>query len=465
MKRRGFIFLFWGAALSAHCEIIPGMDWVIDFFGTDSQKPKDQEWLSPSEIEQDKFFLQKKVENLLDPPSSADVPKAPLEIHFFGSPISPIDPLLGMPSSAVGLPEFSLYDRPVDYVQGGLKVAKSRAMKQAIESASEGAVYEYLIALETTSPLLASAVKQIQTWANQLNAMGLESYEMSCAKSNGGLIQILQEEILACQHENIALGTDLLEAKTLCQDQSKRKKTLKAMRKRNPTFFVGSYNLGSDLLSSMGFNGRVKELFLNLTGTIVKTESEGVVFYPPLVQSVVSLLFEGKPIKNGYVFEEKKKMARKEITSTWEPRKKKWFSLFQNIQDKLLTDTEFTPEEKRVFSHAKFPAATLIALAAQYQGPGAVALLESSSDSVALEEVFQFVEEALEKVLAQAKALKLSQISTVTLEAYIAQMEEALAHHRREREAHQKKTEQERSALDRLLFLDKEMRRGLREKP
>ncbi len=459
MKRLERIFFLCLAALPLHSELIPGMDWIIDFFGKDSVKKEDSAWMSPSKVHQEKPQLNEGAEAFFQSPLSQEGKESdPLEVHFFGLPEAPSALILQTPSSSAALPEFSLYDRPLDAIEGGLKTAKSKAMKRAIESASEGAVYEYLIGLETTSPLLASAVKQIQTWANQLNAAGIQSYETAVSRASGGLMQILEEEILACQHEQIASGRELLEARTLCQNQEKRKKTLKSMRKKNPLFFAGSYNLGSELLSSMGLQGALKELFLNLTGTLVKTESEGIVFYPPLTEAAAKLLYDGSPIQNGYCLEGKRNIKRKTIDSSWQPRKERWRTLVENMQKKLMNEDPFTDEEQKCFSRSDFPVLPLMTLSMQYQGSGADALRERLIMSLAREEVFQFVEEALQRVLAHAKALRASQIAMAPIEAYIGQLEEALASHRRAHEAHRQRGKQEQDLLRDLLLLENRIR-------
>jgi len=397
----------------------------------------------------ERFFLQ------FNGPSALSTP---LVIHPANSKITP-SPLLESDVTSVEVPEFSLGDRPVDFIRGGHNAAKNTDMKNALEQASTGAVYRYLVGLETTSPLLASAVKQIQTWANQLNGMSILSYDLAAAMLPGNQPKIQRAHSLVCEQELIARGKDLITARTLCQDEEKRKQMLKEAAKRNGETFVGKFNVAEKILSQMGVVEN-RDLLMNMTGTLIFNGSGRIDSFPPLYKQVLLLLKDGTKIEEGYRSGSHGQLLRGPLTLDTQPQKQKILDLCKSIQQKLREDSPLSEEEKIFLGSSHLPMTTLLALMTQYQGIGSSLILERYADLIAFDRSVQFMEEAAQNILYKAESLRAAQISGWELEEYIKQVREMLAALMSMKSENRQKIEEEKRAVDSLFSYEK----GLREK-
>jgi conjugative transfer pilus assembly protein TraH len=388
---------------------------------------------------------------------------SPLEIHFLGGKASPGAPFLDRDFSQTNVPAFSLNDRPIDPISGGLHAAKN--MEGALISArsQKDGVYRHLVGLETTSPLMASAIKQIVTWANQLNAMSIHSYDAAAALAPGLWPKIQRGVTLACEHEKIADGYDLIEAKTLCQDKKIRERALLTLSERNDQVFAGSFNVADKVLTQMGI-GKTKKILMNMTGTLVSRDSATIQHFPPKHKEVLALLREGRKIENGYLLKGDGLGIEQGIISVETSEKDRILSLFKSIQEKLKTEnSDFSEEEKSLLGSTHFPVATFLALMGQYNGIGSALILERYSDLIAFERTIQFMEETAETILYKAESLRASQISGYELDAYIKQVSGVLLDLRRLKEENLQKIENEQKALDYLITIEKTLREKARD--
>jgi hypothetical protein len=466
-------------------------DYAIDA-GLDKyhEKKTDSHWfrlLPESEIEMtfndsiDRFFSRF---NSASPSISS-----PLEIHFLGGKATPGASFLETDSSQVNVPAFSLNDRPIDPISGGLRAAKN--MEEALISArsQKDGVYRHLVGLETTSPLMASAIKQIVTWANQLNAMSIHSYDMTAALAPGLWPKIQRGVALTCEHEKIANGYDLIEAKSLCQDKKIRDLALQTLSVRNEQIFAGSFNVADKVLTQMGI-GKTKKILMNMTGTLISKNSEEIQHFPPKHKEVLALLREGRKIENGYLMKGDGIEIERGIISIDKSEKDRILGFFKSIQEKLTTEnSDFTEEEKSLLGTSGFPMSSFITLMAEYNGSGSALILERYSDLIAFitlmaeyngsgsalilerysdliafERTIQFMEEAAQSILYKAESLRASQISGYELDAYIKQVNDVLLDLRNLKGENLQKIENEQKALDSLIQIDKALREKARDR-
>ncbi|GEM_PF-5717124 len=422
-------------------------------------KKKDPNWILSAPSQNEESLLAENIDRFFRKFNAGSQVSTPLEIHFLGGKRTP-EPFLAPDSSTTRVPSFSLDDRPVDYALGGLPTAQKLAAP--LKAAASGPSYQYLVALETSSPLLASAVKQIQTWANQFNAMSIQSYDLAAALVPGMGPKIQRGDAYACEQELIAEGHDLLTAKTLCQDKKTRDFALRKLANRNEQVLAGSYNVADKVLSQMGIE-HDKELLLNLTGTVVSDSSGRIDQHPPLYRQLIGLISDGKPFENGYrISGSGLKIRRGKVELEGTSQKEKILSLFKSIQKKLREDGALTEEEKALLGSSHFPAAGFIALATQYKGSGSGLILERYSELIAFERTVQFLEEAAQSILYKAESLRPAQISGYALDQYIGQVRDALDGLRRLKTENMQKIAQEQKTLDSLLCLEKELREKAR---
>ncbi len=339
----------------------------------------------------------------------------------------------------VQMPSFSAGCGGIDYTLGGLNIASKDEMKKALKSiASNGVGYAFLLGIETVSPLVSSSMKQIQTWANQLNAININSCELSSSLVQGMWPKSQAASSYICEHATThnPLFTDLIEAKHGCRDdKSKRQAAIGKVRENNDHIFVGSYNIAWKALSEMDLDETTKCLFLNVTGTIVvvdtmnngKEEKEIRVF-PPQYKKAMDLLRFGGTMEKAYKMDEDKinvKLVPLEINpdKSW---KNKVLKTLKSIQGKILNESknefsELDQEEMNLIKSTHFPIGSLISLMSQYSNKGSMIAIDRYSDLIAFERVLHFTEEVIKDTLSKAEALRAAQINGYELDEYIKQ--------------------------------------------
>ena len=424
-------------------------------------KKTDPVWFETQEVAMKDAFEDSMSQFFQQFHSTNDPITPPLEIHFYGSNAALAAPLLDRIGPTIEIPSMSLADRPIDYTNGGLNTVKN--MAKTLESCytDKNPLYRHLVGLETTSPLMGSVAKQILTWANQLNAMSIQSYDIAAAFHSGMWPKIQRSKAYACEHELIAKGMDLLEARTLCQQKTTRDKVLQTLASRNPQIFAGHFNVADKVLSHMGIQ-KEKELLINLTGTLIAKPSEKMEYYPPLLNQVIALLQTGAPIKNGYrISEGGLRIERGPVPIKLKPQKELIFDLFKRIQQNLKDDTDFSADEKKLLGSSHFPIISLISLMTQCKKNGSILLLERYSNLIAFERAVQFIEEVVQNILYTANSLRAVQISGYELDAYIKQLQDVLENLEHLKIENYQKLENEQRALDSFVQIDRELRERL----
>ena len=371
--------------------------------------------------------------------SSPEYINSQLGVHFLGGGGSVRTAVYDVHPIHTSLPNISAGCGGIDYTLGGINIASKTEMKNALKSiASDGIGYAFLLGIETVSPVVASTMKQIQSWANQLNAININSCELGTSLVQGVWPKSQRASSYICEHAstNDPLFKDLIEAKHGCRDdRSKRRAVIKKIHESDKDVLVGNYNIAWKALEKMSLDEETKNLFMNITGTIVVYEmpdnDKKISVYPPLYKQAIDLLRFGGDfqIDKGYkIGEDKVKVEIEPISikpeSAW---KNKVFKTLESLQNKILLERqnshlELDEAEKNIISKTHFPIGSLLSLMGQYNGKGAVIALDRYSDLISFEMVIQFAEEIVRDTLSQAEALRSAQINGYELDEYIKQI-------------------------------------------
>jgi conjugative transfer pilus assembly protein TraH len=327
----------------------------------------------------------------------------------------------------------------IDYIEGATRSASGILMHDAIKKIAGRSAYAYLISLETVSPLTTSAMKQIQTWANQLNAMSIQSNDIASFLNPAGLPKrerantYLYEHALASSDSDI----DLIEARRIRLD-----------KKNKPLFdnahlgnlFAGSYDVAEQILSLTDYSDEKKKILKEMAGTIIVEEKKGSKItetHPPRYKETVDLLLS---------------TDRKNICG-----------LLRSIQKKLMADEELAEPEAKILRSTHFPLGHLITLLTQYKGSGSEAALDRYAEIISMERVLRFIDEAASDLLRKAKAMNGVQVNGFELQAYIEQLEEVLVGIEKMKEDHHRKRVEEQQAMESMLRLERAIQE--KEKP
>lgn len=408
--------------------------------------------------------------------SSSEFINSPqLGVNFLGSSGSMRTTVYDVNPIHIQLPSFSAGCGGIDYTLGGINVASKEEMKKALKSvASNGIAYAFLLGIETVSPVVASTMKQVQTWANQLNAININSCEMASSLVQGMWPKTQRASSYICEHASTStpLFRDLIEAKHGCRDdQSKRQEAVKTVQTNNKDILVGNYNLAWKALENIEVDEETKNLFMNITGTIVVEESRGnkeerkVHVYPPNHKKAIELLRFGGMIEKAYKIEDDHigiKIRKLEINAenAWKTRV---YKILTNLQAKILSENKernvtISDEEKNLISTTHFPIGSLLSLMAQYNGKGASIALDRYSDLIAFERVIKFAEEVARGTMNQAEALGAAQVSGFELNEYIKQVNGVLKDLQTLSTENYQRISEEHQVIDYLIKIDREIR-------
>lgn len=369
--------------------------------------------------------------------STPDQINSELGVHFLGGGGVARTNVYDVSPIHISLPKFSSGCGGIDYTLGGINIASKEEMKKALKSiASNGVGYAFLLGIETVSPVVASTMKQIQTWANQLNAININSCELASSLVQGVWPKETRASSYICEHASTTnpLFKDLIEAKHGCRDDpAKKEKAFEAVQKSDKDIFIGKYNVAWKALENSDLDPETKNLFMNITGTIVVLGEKKVSIYPPQHKKGLEILRIGGTLQNGYKIASNNIEIFTEAISispehAW---KTKIQRILSSLQNKLLSEksgmkSTLSNEEKQLISTTRFPIGSLLSLMAQYNGKGGNLAIERYSDIIAFERVLIFAEEVIRDTLYRAESLRAAQVTGYELDEYIKQVNQVL---------------------------------------
>lgn len=409
--------------------------------------------------------------------SSPEYINSQLGVHFLGGGGAVRTGVYDVNPIHTSLPSISAGCGGIDYALGGISIASKEEMKNALKSiTSNGVGYAFLLGIETVSPVMASTMKQIQTWANQFNAININSCELATSLVQGVWPKNQRASSYICEHAstNDSLFKDLIEAKHGCRDdRTKRQTVVDNINKHNKSILVGNYNIAWKALEKFNLDKETKNLFMNITGTIVvyeipndPNESKRVSVYPPQYKKAIDLLRFGGHLQPGYKIDSNELDIVTDSSIVIKPEnawKSRIYASLCSLQDKILlekTDSNvaLSEEEKNIISSTHFPIGSLLSLMAQYNGKSASIALDRYSDLIAFERVIKFAEDIVRDTLAQAEALRSAQISGFELDEYIKQVNTVLKDLQMMNMENIQNISAEHQVIDYLLKLDRTMR-------
>lgn len=364
-------------------------------------------------------------------------------VHDLGSESSIVlQPLLHPHSNHAPLPSSAGNAESINFISGGNRAANSEEMETALSTIKKGTVYAHLISLETVSPLSASALKQVQTWGNQINIMNVLSSEMAATNASGPAPRkqrtraYMKEKALVLNEK----AEDMIHARSLC------------LKYGNTNFPV--YNVASTLLKRLGIKNEIhSRLFLNITGTIV-SKNQNTDTYPPLHRQVLALLQSGAPVQKAY----DTNLHFSELKLSDPSEKEKISLLLDEILQKLDTDEKLSQDATELLEKTSFPIGSWITLMTHYKGKGAKIALDRYANLLGRERAMQFVADAAREMLHAAQSLRASQIDSCETDAYIVQVQEVLDDLQALKNEHHKQQAAEDRALEQMIRLDEKLR-------
>lgn len=406
--------------------------------------------------------------NIVSNSSSPDFVNSQLGVHFLGGDGTTKMNTYSINPTHVSLPKISAGCGGIDYTMGAIHIASKDEIKKALKSiASNGAGYAFLLGIETVSPVVASTMKEIQHWANQLNAININSCELASSIVQGLWPKNTAAKEYICAHaatEN-PLFSDLIESKHGCRDYPEVRQKAISKVKQNKDFFAGNYNVAWSVIEKLNVSEETKLLLLNLTGTIVVIGEETQI-YPSKWEESLSLLQRGGIISNAYKVQGNGIDIDLDVISI--PPEKAYLAkirkILHDLQEKILSETStyrptLTEEEKELLQTTHFPIGSLLSLMGQWSGKGAdFASIYECADLIAFERVTDYVKKIIYEIYSNAMALRSIQIDGGALDQYIDQLNKLSGEIHQLQVKNFQKVAQKYQMIDYLINLDRELR-------
>ena len=408
--------------------------------------------------------------NVVSNTSSSDHLNSQMGVHFLGGSGTVRSNSVDLNPIHVSMPKFSAGCGGIDYTLGAINVASKKEIIDSLKSIGSNSVgYAFLVGIEQVSPSIASTMKQVQTWANQLNGMSINSCELASSLVQGAWPKSQRASSYICEHSAAGsnLFSGLIEGKHGCRAEDEKKaQALEWAKDKSKDTLIGDYNVAWKVLSSSDLDDETKTVFMNLTGTIVVTEKGGSRLYPPHFTKALDLLRFGGRIARGYrISDDKIHIEEEEIviqpSAAWKAKVEK---ILKSLQSKIYKEAEgssveLTDEEKSLITTTKFPLGSFLSLMGQWNGGGAqMVSIEECADLIAFERVLSFAEDVITSILHRAEALRIAQIDSYQLDEYIKEIHRILKDLRNLETSNFRKISEKYQVIDYLLKIERNLK-------
>ena len=272
-----------------------------------------------------------------------------------------------------------------------------------------------MLSLETISPQVANNIKQLQTWANAVNATNINSCEVA-AQLVGS---VWPADSMASQHICQSVGThyggftDHVAGRHQCNNPEKRKASSDKILDQNPDLLTESYNVAWEAIKKQGRivqDGDMARFLMTLMGTLVVT-GDKVELYPAKASegAFIKTLLEGGTLEL-YSCEDKKQCLLNESRNTLIEKKSSWGgkieALLLSMQEKVLRDEELNGEEQELLVKTHLPLYRFINVLTAYKKDICPIDLKQVADIVSMDILVQYLRDSLESVRASCYQLK-----------------------------------------------------------
>jgi len=347
--------------------------------------------------------------------------------------------------ASVSMPEWDAGCGGIDIYGGGFSYINSDRLVQTLKSIGSGSIgYAFMLGMESVSPQLASVMKQLNTWVENVNSTNINSCELA-AQATGS---VWPRKWMARQNVCKMLGmdkgmfSDYLAARNGCAETKQYEQTVLNID-GNKNLLPDEHNIAWEVMKKQSLlmaDQDLAELFMTLTGTVVISKKSIQSFpskitdenflYKMLEGGELSLYSCQKDTKRCLIVTERKEVVRK--VAAW---KGKINLLLSNIQRKILQDVELSNEEKEVLTNSRLPLYKIVNVLTAYKKGYCPVELREIADIVAIDLLFQYFREVIELVRDGASQLKRGQMYSDAVDEYLENLNrvEGVVRHYEER--------------------------------
>lgn len=335
--------------------------------------------------------------------------------------------------ASIGLPGLKGGCGGINLYNGGFSFINSEELTKLLQSIStNSSAFAMQLALETISPVIAEKVEELQSWVQRINSMNINSCETAASLVGGVWPRHEQASKTICSTlaSGNGIASDYTRARHDCH-ASRGGMSAKIRSKDSDSadkLLTEDINIAWKALRGSGFfklsgdandDKELAELFMTLSGTIIihapnnqnDTPKFEYIAGKATHSDLITILLDGGTIPYHTCNETTKCLnvsrngGSHSITQDQAFKAKVEKIIFALI-DKIKTDSPLTDEEKS-FLNAKagVPLYKILNVYAAYSGSGAIFELPAYSEAIALQMLFEYLDDVLRQVDTAADSL------------------------------------------------------------
>lgn len=366
----------------------------------------------------------------------------------------------------------------IDIYAGGFSFISGEKIVQTLKSvATSSAGYAFMLALETVSPQFANNVKQLQSWANTINGIGINSCETAASLVSAAWprSQMASQAICRSHASGSGIMSDYISSRHGCSEASSYSSTMSRAETENPNILKDEFNIAwkvihDDPFFAAGSGGSaLKHVFMSITGTVVAKKQPGgklkVDAFPSKVfdEQFMQKLMEGgsAPIYSCRdIGSTTKCLEVSESTVAIGADlaiKAKVETLLGRMQRKVTTDEAFTEEEIALLNKTRLPLLRILNVMSAYRQGAAPISLAEYADAVAIDIVCQYIRNVLDVIRLNIARKMQIQFDATVLERYEESLNRVEARVREYEHKTQKRMDQLLAIERKLNLLEKDI--------
>jgi conjugative transfer pilus assembly protein TraH len=342
---------------------------------------------------------------------------------------------------SVNLPKFDAGCGGIDIFAGGFSFIDHKQLIHTLKGIASNAIgYAFLLGLETTSPQVANIIKQLQTWANTINSIGINSCDTATSLVGAVWPRQTAAKQQICRSLSGKKGAfnDYILARHQCAQSEEFERTMEAWSadEMYEEILKEEYNIAWSAIQKNAFlakNPQLAELFMSLVGTVISRKAKGslvVETWPALVneENFLRALVEGGASKIYSCVNSKDVKCLNLVIKTMQiAPHQSWLGKIQTIlvemQNKILADIPLNQGERDFLAKTK-PAVYRIVnvLTAYKKGPCPIDLYQVS-EVISIDLLLSTLREVVEVVRSGVVQLQNSQMYDMQIDSYLQQLD------------------------------------------
>lgn len=369
--------------------------------------------------------------------SSADVYNGQKAGYATGGGVTIKNRVINSKLAHIDLPKIDAGCGGIDIYAGGLSFINSDELINTLKLIGSNAKgYAFLLGMETVSPQITNTIKQLQSWANTINGIGINSCE-TAAQLVGS---VWPRDTMASQHICRTVGgqnnmfSDYISGRHQCGIPQNAEHANYAAREKYPEMLIQEYNLAWNAIqkqSSFKSDQEFAELLMTLLGTVIvrkNGDKSETLFYPSRIkdESFLRTIIEGgnasiykcKDTKQCLIIAESPITLDSSLSWLGKVRSK-----LIEIQSKIINDTELCKEEMDFLAKSRLPLYKIVNVLTAYKKGICPIDLYQVADIVAMDILAQCLREGIESVRDGCFHLRRQQMYGDEIDQYVASLD------------------------------------------